>query len=1114
MRRQALVAVVLGALAVGIVVAVVALRDTGTEAPEPRPSVATSRVLPGPREPSPPPRGALSIQGTVVDRDGNPVAGVEVSASRSMPGESLSSLPCGAETPDTVLSSTECAQGSWQVLIGLVEEGRGAAPVVTRTTSRGDGTFTLEGLPEGAVALWAVGAQGAVVAPRVEAGATQVRLTLGRGAPLSGRVVDETLRPLPGASVTLFLAEHSRYFETSTDTLGRFSLGPLPAGRYGFVASQPGLMPEYLVEVAPTNLGDVVLHPSRRIVGQVLTVEQRPVAGIEVRMEENGQSTRTGEDGRFVIEGVAPSDYTVTAHDPRQWGSQSVTLGEEQREVEVRIVVESLVHVRGTVQDPEGHPIPDAVVRVMGDGSEDFDAWTTTDAQGNFTLETLLLGPCTYVVEAAGFQDLKGEEGELSTPAPPPRTFVLEPAVLIQGLLVDEAGKPVPDVIVQLTASPPREEQHPPTEEEADTPGTYEDAPDDPALGGVEENRLASDANGRFQFELDRPGRFHLSTESEHFLKVQRSVDAPATDVRLVLSSGGRVVGRVVDGQGEPLPAAVLSVHASPDTLPVALPVRPDEEGRFQIEAVPPGRHVLLAAFDANLPHRETVPIEVFGTETVTVTVRLDAGLSVSGVVVDEANRPIPGATVTATPLTATPSHLRHLGAGFSTASSRGVADETGRFTVKHLLPGPCKLQVEADGHSLRGDPPVDAKPEESRPSVQVLAGAKDVRLVLQYDGGVRGRLLHEDGSPVVHFSVNEREYREADGTFVRDGFSGGSGWLTLSAPGLNHVVRLVDAPVGQLVDLGDIVMKAGRKVRGRVVDAVDSAPISGATVEATLSQAYVATVMDAETARLSSPPSPGTTVTRRDGTFEFDDVEGEQFTLKVDHPDHLTRLQPLGAGDTPLEVRLARGARLSGTVTDRRGKPVDGRIRALSLGPPQKTLDLIDVTEGEFEVSQLAPGTYALKAVMRHPETGEVFSFVPQVVTLASGEARTLAFREQVESTRVTLAMSPGPSGEQFLTTSCSVVPGDVPTPRTATELIVLNRTVAIPLDQAPTQPWGHFTMSLPAGRYTVFVVGIVVGSGDEMLHRQVLDVPREGALSLTVEPVWQPLAPGSPRD
>ncbi len=52
--------------------------------------------------PRPPAAAGLSIQGTVVDAWGQPFLGAQVSGSRPIEGETISTLPCPEDTPTSV----------------------------------------------------------------------------------------------------------------------------------------------------------------------------------------------------------------------------------------------------------------------------------------------------------------------------------------------------------------------------------------------------------------------------------------------------------------------------------------------------------------------------------------------------------------------------------------------------------------------------------------------------------------------------------------------------------------------------------------------------------------------------------------------------------------------------------------------------------------------------------------------------------------------------------------------------------------------------------------------------------------------------------------------------
>ncbi|MFY0562434.1 carboxypeptidase regulatory-like domain-containing protein [Archangium lansingense] len=1079
LHKQLLAASAFVVLALGVAV-------VWGDLPGSKPAVPPQRSRPVREAPTPPPRGDGAIQGRVVAWDGTPVAGVEVSATLSQPGKSLSSLACEGESPNILLSSPNCEGAPRWQLTGLIEQGLGAAPVVARTTSSADGSFSLTGLPDGAVAVWALDARGARMEPRVEVGATGVKLVLGRSATLSGRVVDEAGRPLQGASVTLFLAEHSRYFEATTDAQGRFLLGPLLAGRpHGLVAHHLGLLPAYESLSSLQDTGDVVLHAPRRLVGQVLDGEH-PVADADVVASETGQSARTSGDGRFILEDMPPGEHKVTASTSRKRGHASVTLEEGYPEATVRIELGSLVSFSGTVKDSEEHPIPDAVVEVEGSDKEK----TLSDTQGRFTFEALSPGNYKVTVRAEGYSDRRFPHVAPATT--PTLDVVLKPTALVRGVLVDTEGHPVPKAIVQLAESAVDEDfntQLPPPEKVA---GNDEPGP----MGGINDphesrvHQLRADENGRFAFERDSPGRFALRVDSDRYLPLQTLVAAPATDLRLVLQPGARVEGRVVDAQGLPLAQVELSLHTGLDEPEVIAPMDSDEHGRFVLGGIAPGHYILLARFDQGAPHGTTLPIEVIGTETLEAVVRLDTGLSVSGIVVDESNRPIPHVQIEAKSATG----LYGPQGGDSPSSSKAITDEQGRFTVRHLLPGPCELDIDIPGHELSR---VRAAGTDSRGKQLVVpAGSTDVTLTFRYLGGVRGRLVHEDGTPITSFSINSYSHRDPQGAFQQNLRWPGPIELAISAPERTPILLSeIEVEPGQLKELGDIVMKARRLLRGRVTHALTGEPIEGARV--TRKSADSEGELSGFGRDLKS-----STDTRHDGSFELEGVEADGLVLEVelnhDSPKHR---QPIGAGDTWVDIRMTPGARLQGTVTDSEGHPVETSLLLLADSSEVRVHDDI-ISHGRYDLDGLSPGTYRVVPTPVEAPGKTPIRFKPQTVVLAFGSRHVLNFQAQRGDSRLTLLLSdeegPAPDDERVIIDDRVLVAGDLPLPEFESMLAGVREALEVPLDDASAS-------RLSAGRYTYFLLGR--GKDGKVVHREVVDVGPGEDIVRRIRPRWTPI-------
>ncbi|MBZ4417481.1 carboxypeptidase-like regulatory domain-containing protein [Myxococcus sp. RHSTA-1-4] len=885
MRSAAVVT--LGVLALGAVIALVSPWLQAPESPA-RVARAPARTLPGPSTPTPPPRGALSLRGRVLDAQRAPVAGVEVSATRVMPGESLSRLPCDAESPELPLSSLECADVAGNVLMELIEVGRGGAPVLARTTTAADGTFQFDGLPTGTVTLWAMDARGSTLKPNVPTGSEGVELLLAKGATLAGRVVDESSAPVAGAKVTLFDVEGSRYFELSTGADGRFAFPHLPDIPYGLVASSPGLMPHYLPDVVAKDSGlSILLHAPRRLVGRVLAGD-RPVAGAQVRVQGTSHVTTTGAEGRFAFEPLAPEEYAVEAEHEGQHGLTFALIA-EPGETEATVYLGLLFFVEGAVRDEAGGPVAGATVSVMprNDGKPRTPSPSaTTAADGRFRLGPLRPGRTRFVVEAEQYLDLQ-EVVDLTSSSPPP-TFTLARAVTLEGVVTDAEGQPLEDV--RLDAAPKQEEK-PAPEPEEDSDTDWEPEMD---WNGSDPFFASSDAAGRFRLKVDKPGRYVLTVGGGDHVSTRLEVDAPATGLRLALRGGGSVKGSVVDSRGEPLAEVSLHVRLGTGSTAQTLDTVSDEEGNFLLEGLPPGPHMLEASLKlAGAIHRASRTVEVPGPGTVEAVVRMDTGQSVSGIVVDEQGRPVPDAEVEAFTF-----FEKWEYPGGSPATAKTGPD--GRFTVHHLPEGRCVLSVSKPGYTQ------DAREEESRPSFPDSArtGARDVRLTLRYQGSVSGRVLHPDGRPVAHFSVygEQQVTRGTDGDFRLPVERPGRHHLRIIAPGLGSAYREVEVAPGQDLDLGKVRLDPGRRVSGRVVDAETSAPVVGAVARVYLSEEPP----DAEDpeARVAMH------ITSFDGTFTFVMLESRPLRLEVRREGYLPLLQQLGAGDEKLELRLSPGWR------------------------------------------------------------------------------------------------------------------------------------------------------------------------------------------------------------
>lgn len=1104
MKRTAVV-IALGVLALGAAVALVQVRcgtpEEASTAPAAPRRTSTRAPLPGPAIPTAPPSGSLSVRGRVVDAEGRPAAGAEVSATRPQPGESVSELPCSGDEPEVPLSSSNCPVED--VLMELVQEGRGGAPVLAHTTTAQDGTFTLDGLPEGSVAVWALSPRGSAMEPEVQAGAADVELVLEEGLSLAGRVMAESGAPLPGAQVTVLHEENARYFETRTGEDGRFTLGPLPEGSYTLVASSPGLLPTLVSQVSPEEAQELILYGPRRLTGLVL-FQGTPAPGVQVRLEDSSHAAVTDAQGRFSFEPLGPDDYVVQAERDGLYAVAEVSLSEEEREADVTLRLGTALYVEGMVRDEAGQPVTDAWISVMSADEGPSDAASTSTEEGRFRLGPVAPGLYTFSLDADGYEDLEVEN--VTIPSGQPLHFVLPRSITLEGLVTDADGKPLEDVELEAVRQPPPESE----QQEAAARQTGKAPADmtlEERLAAIEERSRGADTwsattgeDGRFLFEVSSRGRYTVRVSGGDYLFARLETDAPSRGLRFTLRAGAQLEGTVVDARGAPLPQVNIKVEQGTGEHHHELETMTGQDGRFSLGGVLPGTHVVRAEYNhGGFEHRASRTVQVQGTETVDASLRMDTGQSVSGIVVDEQGRPLEDADVRA--------FVNDVEKRTSLNFNRLAHDTTGpdgRFTVHHLAQGECTLIASKSGYDFVAPARAEGLVHMRPSGVLVQAGARDVRLVMRYLGRIRGRVIRPDGTPLPRFELNEESIRDAEGRFSVNVDQQDTLRLVFEAPGLTKAVREVQVRPGQDMDLGDVRLEAGRQVRGRVVDAQTSAPVAGARVRAILpgEDPWEATHNPLAEARSGI-----------DGTFALPLLEARPLRLEVHHPGHVPHRQRLGLGDETLEVRLYTGARVEGTVRDRNGRPVPSTVR---LVPTDRQVhELEDEDEklsasaftGSFSLDRVEPGDYTVSVEQPHLRH-DTPRFLPQRVRLPPSGRVVLAFTEMAGTStlRVTVERN---VPERHWSLDVSLVPGSVSPSAGLEELRALARNLAV----EPHRGYGlgeQLFEGLPGGRYTLLLL-LQVEYEKYQVYQEEFDVPEGTETVREVYPVWQPAPPPS---
>jgi membrane-associated protease RseP (regulator of RpoE activity) len=413
-----------------------------------------------------------------------------------------------------------------------------------------------------------------------------------------------------------------------------------------------------------------------------------PVPGAEVVFARGGAASqaRTDRAGAFRFDPPARGVWTLAAARADgflpfapEWGTSPVLLDARPGAHVTGIVVrlEPAVAFRGEVRGPEDRPVAGAQVRLLGAAAGDAalialpGAWVT-DAAGAFTF----VAPegATLEARAAGFAPARAR---VDLAARVTRRIVLRlspgeaaPLADVQGT-VQGAGAPLAGALVRAF-----------------------DGGDVPIAEAV------TDDNGAFTLRALSRGRHALTASAPGYAPATRwGVPAPSADVVLKLERGGRLAGRVVDARtGAPVvPFTVVAYERRGlrldrlRSLSVA-----DADGRFEMDGLPPGGAVVVAASPTHAPS-PGVDVEVPepGASPAAVTLRLSSGGAIEGRVVDRASRaPIAGAEVEVEGLLAEGSVVP--------VRQRALSDGGGRFRVEGLPEGRSSLSVSAEGHHTR----------------------------------------------------------------------------------------------------------------------------------------------------------------------------------------------------------------------------------------------------------------------------------------------------------------------------------------------------------------------------------------------------------------------------
>ena len=528
----------------------------------------------------------------------------------------------------------------------------------------------------------------------------------------------------------------------------------------------------------------VELAAARKAIGIVRDAEHRPIPGVEATLRpavsaagpggrrvmlggpppEEFTASTDGE-GRFVVTGIGGGRFDLTLR--REGYARTTVPGVDVARAEGggpaarattsgsnagaarrdavdlgEFTMERGERIDGLVSGEDGAPLEGVKVRMRpggggllalvtpsgmpGTGGDEPPPDGVTGSDGRFVVEGLRPGePVSLSFEREGYVDAR--ESGIVPPRAEPLEIVMHPASKVSGRVVDSGGKPIPRAQVGMARR-----------KAADLGGN--------SIILTTRQDARADGEGVFVFENVDPGKVSLNAVSPGWQAARLDgVEVPTgkdvEGIEISLRRGAAVEGRVFTPDGRPAVAAYVSPSGEERSEPVRIAggVATDGDGWYRIEGLAPGR-VSIEATHESWP-RVVKDLDAKPGENA-LDLRFEGGQSVSGIVVDAAGRPIPGAWL----------RLEPAGGGWNSDGAEASSRADGSFLFEGVTDGGFTLAAGKSGWATSRATRVEVagKPIEA------------LRVTLEEGGAIAGSVSGID--PADYAQVEVRAWGEAEG--------------------------------------------------------------------------------------------------------------------------------------------------------------------------------------------------------------------------------------------------------------------------------------------------------------------------------------------------------------
>ncbi len=401
----------------------------------------------------------------------------------------------------------------------------------------------------------------------------------------------------------------------------------------------------------------------------------------------------------------------------------------------------------------------------------------------------------------------------------------------------------------------------------------------------------------------------------------------------------GTIAGRVTDPDGAAIARADVKILSGRRTYNQA---RADDDGRFRVEKVRPGRYKLVARASGFVDGGPPGTFDVAPAQTVTgLDVVLKPSGLVTGRVLDPDGAPVARAYVRA-----------ERDGAFGRNDARSGAD--GRFELRGLPVGKTNLRAEHDAYLPSKKVGINVpKLEDGSPG-----SVEDVTLALVAGAAIEGTTLAVDGSPlVVDVWLHDSRGRRLERSSSKPGLYRFEGL----AAGRYQVVT--DRLAGAVARVDDVTIAAGERKR------LDLVLEGGGSVAGTclneLGEPVASVRVTASCPEIAFRPSA---LSGADGRFQVAGLFDAAYVISALPPELSAVPAPLnvevteGAGPQDLLFQIAAGAIVSGRAIRVDGGPAGGALVALHDALTGARHAFADADPGgRFRLVRLPPGDHEL---------------------------------------------------------------------------------------------------------------------------------------------------------